>query len=91
MIAMGWIIAIIVGAIIGWLASIIMGTDWEQGAIANIAIGIVGSLLGKWIFADILGIGGAYSAGSFSLVGIFWGVVGAIVLILILKALRVLK
>ena len=88
---MDWIVVIIVGAIIGWLASIIMGTDWEQGAFANIAIGIVGSLLGKWIFADILGIGGAYSAGGFSLIGIFWGVIGAIVLIFILKALRILR
>lgn len=88
---MSWIIAIIVGAIIGWLASIIVGTDWEQGAIANILIGIVGSLLGKWLFADVLGIGGAYAAGNFSIAGIFWGIIGAIIFIFILRAVRVLK
>lgn len=88
---MGWIVAIIIGGIIGWLASIIMGTDWEQGLLANIAVGIVGSVLGKWIFSDLLGIGGASVAGSFSVWGIIWGVIGAIILILILKAVRVLK
>jgi len=83
---MGWIIAIIVGALIGWIASMIMNTDAEQGAVANILIGIFGSLLGSWFFGSVLGIGGATSAGTLSLWGIIWGVVGAMVLIAILKA-----
>lgn len=87
---MDWIIAILVGALIGWLASLIMGTDARQGALANIIIGIVGSALGRWLFADVLGIGGATAAGGFSLIGILWGVLGAIVLIFILRAVRVL-
>lgn len=88
---MGWIITIIVGAIIGWLASLIMNTDVEQGLLWNIIIGIVGSLLGKWIFSDILGIGGAAVAGTFSIWGLIWGIIGAVILIAILKALRVLS
>lgn len=88
---MEWLIAIIVGGIIGWLASIIMGTDWEQGLLWNIIVGIVGSLLGKWLFADVLGIGGAAAAGRFTLAGLIWGILGAIVLILILKGLKVLR
>lgn len=87
---MDWIIAILVGALIGWLVSLIMGTNARQGALANIIIGIVGSALGRWLFADVLGIGGAAAAGSFSLIGILWGVLGAIVLIFILRAVRVL-
>ncbi|PZA08876.1 MULTISPECIES: GlsB/YeaQ/YmgE family stress response membrane protein [unclassified Meiothermus] len=87
---MDWIVAILVGALIGWLASLIMGTDARQGALANIVIGIVGSALGRWLFADVLGIGGAAAAGSFSLIGILWGVLGAIVLIFILRAVRIL-
>jgi uncharacterized membrane protein YeaQ/YmgE (transglycosylase-associated protein family) len=86
---MSWLIAILVGALIGWIASLFMRTDTQQGAIANILVGIVGSLLGKWLFADVLGIGGATAAGTFSLVGIFWGVVGAVILIAILRAFRV--
>jgi uncharacterized membrane protein YeaQ/YmgE (transglycosylase-associated protein family) len=88
---MGWIIVIIVGGIIGWLASLIMATDEEQGLLWNIVIGIVGSLLGKWIFSDMLGIGGAAVAGAFSIWGIIWGIVGAVILIAILKVLHILK
>lgn len=85
------IIAIIVGAIIGWIASLIMGTDSQQGTIANVLVGVVGSLLGKFIFADFLGIGSAWRAGTFSLAGIVWGVIGAAILVAILKALNVFK
>ena len=88
---MSWIILIIVGGIIGWLASIIMKTDWEQGTIANIIVGIIGSLLAKWVFGDVLKIGGASMAGTFTWAGFLWGILGAVVLILILKALRVLR
>lgn len=88
---MSWIIAIIVGALIGWLASLIMNTDQQQGAIANVLIGIVGSLLGRWLFADVLGIGGAASAGSLTFMGVVWGIVGAVILIALLRAVRVLR
>ena len=84
---MGWIITILVG----WLASIIMKTNAQQGAIANILVGIVGSLLGRWLFSDVLQIGGAVAAGSFSLLGLLWGIIGAVVLIAILKALNIFK
>jgi uncharacterized membrane protein YeaQ/YmgE (transglycosylase-associated protein family) len=88
---MGWIITILVGALIGWLASIIMKTNAQQGAIANILVGIVGSLLGRWVFSDVLHIGGATAAGSFSFLGLLWGIIGAVILIAILKALNVFK
>lgn len=88
---MEWIVLIIVGALCGWLASIIMKTDAQQGAIANIIIGIFGAILGKWIFADLLRFGSANNAGTFSFTGILWGVLGAVILIAILKALRILR
>jgi uncharacterized membrane protein YeaQ/YmgE (transglycosylase-associated protein family) len=86
---MSWIIALVVGAVIGWLASMVMSTDNQMGWLANIVVGIIGSLLGKWVFFDVLGVGGAASAGSFSIWGIVWGVAGAIILIAILKVFRV--
>lgn len=88
---MGWIVIILLGALIGWIASMIMRTDEQQGALANIGIGIIGSLLGSWLFGSVLGIGGATVAGTLSLWGVIWGVIGAIVLIAILKALKILK
>lgn len=88
---MSWIVAIIVGALVGWLASLMMKTDKQQGPIANILVGVVGAALARWLFADLLGIGGAAAAGAFSLLGILWAVVGAIVLIVLLRAVGVFK
>ncbi len=82
---MGWLIVLLVGALIGWLASLVMNTDNQQGMFANILIGIVGSALGRWLFSDLLGIGGAAAAGQLSLAGLLWGVVGAVVLIGLLR------
>ncbi|ADH64351.1 MAG: GlsB/YeaQ/YmgE family stress response membrane protein [Deinococcota bacterium] len=86
---MGWIVAIIVGAIIGWLASSVMGE--REGLVGKIIIGIVGSLLAKWLFADLLHIGGAASAGTFTIAGLIWGVIGAVILIWALRALKVIR
>lgn len=86
-----WIVAILIGALIGWLASRFAGTDAQQGMFANILIGIFGSMLGRWLFSDVLRIGGGAAAGQFSFIGIFWGVLGALILIFLLKALRVLR
>lgn len=87
---MDWLLIILVGAFIGWVSSIIMKTDEEQGAVANIIIGIVGSALGRWFFGEVLNIGGAATAGAFSLIGLVWGVVGAVLLIALLKFFRVM-
>ncbi|CAN5596190.1 GlsB/YeaQ/YmgE family stress response membrane protein [soil metagenome] len=88
---MGWIITLLVGALIGWLASIIMKTNEQQGLIANILVGVVGAALGRFIFADLLGLGGAAAAGAFTIVGLFWGILGAVVLIALLRALGIFK
>ncbi len=86
-----WIIAIIVGGIVGWLASLIMRTDEQQGILANVVVGVIGALLARFIFTDVLGIGAAAAAGTLSLLGILWGVIGAVVLIAILKWVNVLR
>ena len=52
---MGWIITLIIGGIVGWLASIAMKTNAQMGLIANVLVGIVGSSLGFWI-AGLLGL-----------------------------------
>ncbi len=88
---MDWIVAIVVGALIGWIASMVAKTDGQQGALANILIGIVGASLGRWLFGGVLNIGGATVAGSFSVIGIFWGVLGALILIFLLRSVRALR
>ena len=88
---MDWIAAILVGGLIGWLASLVMKTDGQQGAIANVLIGVFGAALGRWIFGDLLNIGGAQVAGTFSFIGVLWGVIGAAMLIVVLRSFTVLR
>ena len=85
---MSWIILIIVGAVIGLLANLIVKTEAPYGLLADIIIGIVGSILGRLVFYDWLHIGTAAAAGSLSFYGILWGVIGSIILILILRWAR---
>ena len=53
---MNLIIFLIVGGIIGWLASILMRTDAQQGIILNVVVGIVGALLGGWFLSPLFGV-----------------------------------
>ena len=79
------IIEMVIGGIIGWLASIIMKTDMQMGLLANIIVGIVGSALGHWA-AGVLGIAALGSIGSFII-----SLAGAVLLIVILRALGIFK
>ena len=84
----GIIIWLIVGGIIGWLASMIMKTDGQQGIFLNIIVGIIGAFLGGWI-GGMLGIGGGdINSGDFSLVGLLMSLVGAVVLLAIVNLFR---
>lgn len=76
---MGWIIALIVGGIAGWLASKIMSRDASMGILWNIIVGCVGSLIGNAISGPLFGIRG--SVQEFSLTGLIIAFVGAVVLL----------
>lgn len=82
---MGWIVAIIVGGIAGWLASKVMGRDASMGIIANVAAGCVGSVVGNLI-ANQFGIVG--SVQEFSLTGLVVAFVGAVILLAILNLIQ---
>ncbi|HET7202400.1 MAG TPA: GlsB/YeaQ/YmgE family stress response membrane protein [Steroidobacteraceae bacterium] len=82
---MDWLITLIVGGIVGWLASIVMKTNAQMGIIANVLVGIVGSFLGYWL-AGALGL--APTGGVLRFVV---ALIGAIVLIFILRALGLFK
>jgi uncharacterized membrane protein YeaQ/YmgE (transglycosylase-associated protein family) len=85
---MGIIIWLIVGGIIGWIASMIMKTDAQQGIFLNIIVGIIGAFLGGWI-GSMLGIGGGdINSGDFSLMGLLMSLIGAIVLLAIVNMFR---
>ena len=82
---MGWIGTIIVGGVVGWLASIIMKTNAQMGLIANVIVGIVGSALGFWL-AGILGL-----MTTSVIAGYIIAIAGAAILIFVLKALGIFK
>ncbi len=81
---MGIIATLIFGALVGWIASMIMKTDGGMGAIANIIVGIVGSFLGGWV-ASMLGIGG--TPNGFNIGSILIGILGACLLIFLVQLL----
>jgi uncharacterized membrane protein YeaQ/YmgE (transglycosylase-associated protein family) len=82
---MGWIITLIVGGLVGWLASIVMKTNAQMGMIANVLVGIVGSALGFWA-AGALGI-----APTGGILRFVVAIGGAVALIFILRALGIFK
>ena len=84
---MNFIIWIVVGGIIGWLASLIMKTDAEQGMILNIVVGIVGALLGGWLLAPLFGTG-TINQNDFSLSSLLVSFLGAIILLMVVNLLR---
>ncbi len=82
---MGFISAIIIGGIVGWLASMVMKTNAQMGMIANILVGVVGSLLGFWI-AGLLGL-----APTGGILRFIVAIIGAALLIFILQKLGIFK
>ena len=82
---MNIIVTLIIGGVIGWLASLIMKTDAQMGILANIVVGIIGAFLGFWI-AGQLNLGASGDAARWII-----AIVGAVILIAILKALKILK
>lgn len=76
-----FIVWLLFGALVGWLASIVMRTDGQQGALLNIIVGIVGAFLGGFLF-NMLGIGGSNINNSdFSLSALLVSFIGAVVLL----------
>jgi uncharacterized membrane protein YeaQ/YmgE (transglycosylase-associated protein family) len=84
---MNFIIWIVVGGVIGWLASLVMRTDAQQGLFLNIVVGIVGAFLGGWLLAPLFGTG-TINQSDFSLSSMFVSFLGAIVLLMIVNLFR---
>lgn len=76
---MDWIVAIIVGGIAGWLASLVMNRDASMGIFWNVVVGCIGSIIGNKIVGPLVGITGTVQ--DFSIKGLAIAVVGAVVLL----------
>ncbi|GIZ51421.1 GlsB/YeaQ/YmgE family stress response membrane protein [Noviherbaspirillum aridicola] len=84
---MNFIIWIVVGGILGWLASIVMRTDASQGMLLNIIVGIVGALLGGWLLAPLFGTG-TINQNDFSISSLLVSFLGAVILLAIVNLVR---
>lgn len=84
---MNLIIWLIVGGVIGWIASLIMKTDAQQGLALNVVVGIVGALIGGWLLSPLVGAG-TLNQGDFSLPGLLVSLVGAIILLFVVNLIR---
>ena len=82
---MSWIFALVIGGIVGWLASIIMKTNAQMGMVANVLVGVAGSVLGTWV-AGLLGV-----SASGGILRFLVAIAGAVLLIFILRAIGVFK
>jgi uncharacterized membrane protein YeaQ/YmgE (transglycosylase-associated protein family) len=84
---MNIIIWLIVGGVIGWLASLLMKTDGQQGIILNVVVGIVGAMLGGWFISPLVGAG-TINQDNFSLPALVVSFVGAAILLGIVNLVR---
>jgi uncharacterized membrane protein YeaQ/YmgE (transglycosylase-associated protein family) len=77
------ILWLLLGALIGWLASLVMGTDEQQGNLLNIVVGIVGAAIGGLLFGA-----NTINSGVFSLGALLVSFVGALILLAIVNLVR---
>ena len=84
---MGIIIWLVVGGICGWLASMIMRTDGQQGIILNIVVGIVGAFLAGFFISPLVGIP-TINDGALNIGSLLVSLIGAVILIAIVKMVR---
>ena len=83
---MNFIIWLIVCGIVGWLASLVMRTDGQQGILLNIVVGIVGAFLGGLLISPLLGVGTINEGISIASIGV--SLLGAIILLAIINLFR---
>jgi uncharacterized membrane protein YeaQ/YmgE (transglycosylase-associated protein family) len=84
---MNLIIWLIIGGVVGWLASLIMRTDGQQGIVLNVVVGIVGAFLAGWFISPMVGVG-TINQNNFSLASVLVSLVGAVILLAIVNLIR---
>jgi uncharacterized membrane protein YeaQ/YmgE (transglycosylase-associated protein family) len=84
---MNFIIWLIVGGVIGWLASMLMKTNDQQGLFLNVVVGIVGAMIGGWFISPLVGVG-TINQNNFSLPAMFVSFIGAAILLAIVNLVR---
>ncbi len=83
---MNFLIWLIIGGIVGWLASLIMRTDAQQGILLNVVVGIIGAFIGGWVVSPMVGVGTINE--GISIGSILVSLLGAVILLAIVNLFR---
>ncbi len=83
---MNFLIWLIIGGIVGWLASLIMRTDAQQGILLNVVVGIIGAVIGGWVVSPMVGVGTINE--GISIGSILVSLLGAVILLAIVNLFR---
>lgn len=84
---MNFIIWLIVGGLIGWIASMVMKTNGQQGTVLNIVVGIVGAMLGGWLISPMVGVA-TINQDNFSMPALLVSFLGAVILLAVVNLVR---
>jgi uncharacterized membrane protein YeaQ/YmgE (transglycosylase-associated protein family) len=84
---MNFIIWLVIGGLIGWVASMVMRTDGQQGIFLNVVVGIVGAAIGGWFLSPLFGVS-TINQSNFSLPGLLVSLLGAIILLAVVNLFR---
>jgi uncharacterized membrane protein YeaQ/YmgE (transglycosylase-associated protein family) len=81
------IVWLVVGGVIGWIASMVMKTDSQQGILLNVVVGVVGALVAGWVISPLVG-SGTINQGNFSLSSLVVSFIGALILLAVVNLFR---
>ena len=84
---MNLIVWLIIGGVVGWLASLLMRTDGQQGIVLNVVVGLVGAFLAGWFISPLVGVG-TINQNNFSLASVLVSLIGAVILLAIVNLFR---
>lgn len=84
---MNFLIWLVVGGLVGWVASMIMGTNAQQGMFLNVVVGIIGAMLAGWFISPLVGIP-TINQDSFSVGALLVSLAGAVALLFVVKLVR---
>lgn len=84
---MNLVVWLLIGGVLGWIASLLMRTDPEQGVFMNVVVGVVGALIGGWLIGPLFGERGGES-GAFTLTGVLVSLLGAVFLLALVNLFR---
>jgi uncharacterized membrane protein YeaQ/YmgE (transglycosylase-associated protein family) len=82
-----FVIWLVAGGLIGWLASVIMHTDGQQGLFLNVVVGVVGAAVGGWIISPLVGVG-TINQDAFNVGALLVSLIGAIILLALINLVR---